>query len=227
MLGIFKKEEQALIFLYKSVDNCPLCRKTQNKLRHIWGVGKIKPRFLLLLINPTYRNISSNQDYKGPRFPFIGVRSFWRILGDAGLINPKLSESLPPASRWKIKHTLSLKQEILKNNLFITNIVKCTFGHSSYPTQDYFEYYKEILKNELEIVKPRYIITFGQLSFKFLTGKNLTFSSFFTHENYYKIHFKENLSSFKIPVLPCYFPVGRGKPKDSISILKIYNSLFL
>ena len=63
--------------LYQTFDACPLCVKEHNKLQHILGVGKTKnPNWMFVLINPTYRNISSAPNYKGPRFPFIGVKDF-------------------------------------------------------------------------------------------------------------------------------------------------------
>ncbi len=221
-----KNEKQELSSLYRKVDLCPLCKNSQNELQHILGTGKIRPRFLLLLINPTYKNISSRPEYKGPRFPFVGVRSFWRVLGKAGLINQKLAESLPLPSLWQKEHTISLQEELLKNSLFLTNIVKCTFSHSLYPPQKYFEYHREILKKELEIVKPKYIVAFGQLPFKFLTGKSIVLSSIFESKDHYKPKHRERITHFKIPVLPCYFPVGRGKPKEAIAFLSFYNTNF-
>jgi hypothetical protein len=62
--------------LYGKIDKCRFCKADGNFLQHIYGFGALKPELMLILINPTYRNLSSEPKYKGARFPFIGVRQF-------------------------------------------------------------------------------------------------------------------------------------------------------
>ena len=119
--------------LYKKVDECGFCKASRNKLQHIHGFGAMNPKLMLILINPTHRNISSAPDYKGFRFPFIGVRQFWKVLADGGLVNKKVAYDLPLRAEWSGEHTKLIQNELLKNKLFLTNIVKCCYGHSAYP----------------------------------------------------------------------------------------------
>ncbi len=49
--------------LYKKVDECGFCKASRNKLQHIHGFGAMNPKLMLILINPTHRNISSAPDF--------------------------------------------------------------------------------------------------------------------------------------------------------------------
>lgn len=94
-------ENNKLIELYKEVDRCKFCKKDRNKLQHIHGFGAMKPNLMLVLINPTHRNLSSHRKYTGPRFPFVGVRQFWQVLAEGNLIDKKITNNLPLKSERK------------------------------------------------------------------------------------------------------------------------------
>ena len=77
--------------LNKIFDECPRCASEANSLQHVYGGGATRnPRYCFILINPTHLNISTRPGYRGPRFPFIGVRQFWRILHRAGLLGEEV-----------------------------------------------------------------------------------------------------------------------------------------
>jgi len=186
--------------LYKRMDvSCRFCKASKNKLQHIYGFGAIKPRLMLILVNPTYRNLSSAPDYNGPRFPFIGVRQFWRVLADGRLISKKVAYSLPLRSEWNREHTEAVQKELIKNRIFLTNIVKCCYNHANYPPRKVIEDQLRILEEEVSIVKPKQIIAFGELVFKTLTNK---------------------LPLLDMLVTRCYFPIGRGNPKKAAEVLR-------
>lgn len=203
--------------LYKKVDACRFCKAMDNKLQHIHGFGAMKPKLVLVLVNPTYRNLSSAPGYAGARFPFVGVRQFWRVLADGGLISKKAANALPPRSQWKAENTKAVQKELLRNKLFLTNIVKCCYPHGKYPKSEVAEEGLKQLGEELKIVKPEKIIAFSIFVYKFLTGKNIKMSSL---DNKLPESVPEIISGLQIPVLPCYFPIGRGSPKKAVKILK-------
>ncbi len=203
--------------LYKQIDNCKFCKADKNPLQHIHGFGSIEPDFMLILINPTYRNLSSDQEYKGMRFPFIGVRQFWKVLADGGMIDKKVAYQLPLKKDWNNNNTKQIQQELIKNKLFLTNIVKCCYKNSSYPDKKVIQDQLKILSEEIKIVQPKRIITFSSLVFKILTGKNVKFYQYWNHQKIHKNH--EIISGLNIPVIPCYFPIGRGNPKKAAEIL--------
>lgn len=205
-----------LAALYKKVDACRFCASARNPLRHIHGFGSPNPRFMLVLINPTYRNISSTPGYQGPRFPFIGVRQFWQVLGEGGFIDANIARSLPPRKQWTAAHTDLVQKELLRNKLFLTNIVKCCYPHGNYPAREVIAAQRDIVGEEIRSVRPKGIIAFGALTFKTLTKTAITLSTYRPKESG---TFHESLSGLNTPVIPCYFPVGRGSPKKAAQML--------
>lgn len=202
--------------LYREVDRCKFCKAEKNQLQHIHGYGMVNPKLMLILINPTYRNLSSDPEYQGDRLPFIGVRQFWKVLADGGLINRNVAFSLPTRSEWNNGHTGQLKKELIKNKLFLTNIVKCCYSHSVYPDKSVIENQLKLLVEEIKIVKPKMILAFGGLVYKTLTGKNIKLTDYWNGSQEKVV---EVVSGLDIPVTPCYFPIGRGNPRKAIEIL--------
>lgn len=200
----------ALAQLFDRFDDCPLCRQKGNQLQHILGGGLgYRPKAALVLINPTYNNISSQPRYAGLRFPFVGVARFWRVLTDAGW--------LPPVS----DDPRALHKLLSDRGIYLTNLVKCTSPHGNYPQREVFSYHWPLFQKELEIVQPQNIVAFGILPVKYLTGQTIKMRDFVARA--YPLAYK-NL----VPVYPCYFPVGRGNPKLAVVMLRrikarIYN----
>jgi uracil-DNA glycosylase len=214
---------EELRILYSKIEKeCPFCKKSGNKLQHIFGFGKLNPKLMLILINPTHRNLSSRPDYRGDRFPFIGVRSFWKVLAEGNLIDKKIVSSLPNRNQWRDEDTEKIKEELLKNQLFLTNIVKCCYEHADYPERPVIKWHLRWLEQEIKIVNPQRIVAFGTLVFKILTGKIITFRDYL--ENTSEHNYFESLTGLKIPVIPCPFPIGRGSPSKAISVLKLIHS---
>jgi len=207
-----------LLKLYGEVDRCSFCAAEKNTLQHIHGFGAIKPELMLVLVNPTHRNLSSSPTYTGQRFPFIGVRQFWRVLGDAGLLDKKISNSLPLRKEWTTAHTRDVQHELLKNKLFLTNVVKCCYDHSAYPQPKVIQTHIEYLKKEIQLVAPKRIIAFSGMVFKTLTGETIKLGSYWTNAE--RKEYREILSGKSIPVIPCYFPIGRGNPKKAMFALR-------
>lgn len=204
--------------LYELVDNCKLCKADKNLLQHIHGFGVLNPKLMLILVNPTYRNLSSDPKYKGVRFPFIGVRQFWKVLADGGLIDEKVAHELPLREYWGGEHTEQIKQELIRNKLFLTNVVKCCYNHSAYPDRKAVKDQIKMLADEIRIVNPKRIVAFGGLVYKTLTGKNVKLSEYWNSRRTGKS--REIVSGLNIIVEPCYFPIGRGNPKKSAEIIR-------
>jgi len=172
---------------------------------------------MLILINPTYRNLSSHPGNKGARFPFIGVRQFWKVLAEGGLIEKKIAAKLPLRSEWGSRHTELVEKELIRNKLFLTNMVKCCYGHSAYPNSKVIKDQIKKLTEEIRIVNPEKIVAFGGLVYQNLTGKKIKLSEYWKGK---KEKNSEIISGLKISVIPCYFPVGRGNPKKAAKILR-------
>ncbi|MDE2001479.1 MAG: hypothetical protein KGI60_02850 [Patescibacteria group bacterium] len=203
--------------LYRRVDRCPLCRAANNDLQHIHGFGAMRPDLMLVFVNPTHRNTSADPSYRGPRFPFIGVRQLWRVLADAGLIDRKKAAALPPRKEWTAADTATIQQELVKHKLFITNVVKCCYDHSAYPERDAVRHHLDLLGEEIRIVRPKTIVAFSGFVYQTLTGQSVKMGEYWKDG---QKALPEIISGLRIPTLPCYFPVGRGSPRKAASILR-------
>ena len=204
--------------LYEQVDECRFCRANKNLLQHVYGFGTLKPNLMLILVNPTYRNLSSDPEYRGARFPFIGVRQFWKVLAEGDLIDKEIASELPLRTEWTSKHTDQVKKELIRNRLFLTNIVKCCYNYSSYPANEVIKDSIKTLAEEIRIVRPQKIIAFSGLVYKTLTGKNIKLSDYWGDKN--KESSAEVISGLNIITEPCYFPIGRGNPKKAAEIIR-------
>lgn len=210
--------ERKLKNLYANVDTCSFCEAARNRLQHIHGVGTLHPRLMLVLINPTHRNISSHPAYSGPRFPFIGVRQFWRVLANGNLIEREVAYGLPTQSEWQPIHTDRISKELIGQRLFVTNLVKCCYNHSEYPQEEIIAAHRELLGMEIKIVKPERIVTFGALVFTALTGERIHLTRYWQSRQKYL--YRERISGLHTRIVPCFFPIGRGSPRQATRILR-------
>lgn len=219
MIKIPKK----LLDVYKQFDNCQRCRKEHNPLRHILGGGKFKnPRFLFLFINPTHLNISSHKDYQGKRrYPFIGVRHFYKLLAEAGFVDKKIVDDIYKKG-WQISDEQRIEQSLSKNSVYLTNLVKCTQAHPGNPVKEIIKQDFPLLQKEIDIVFPKYIIAFGKLAFETLTSQSIKLKDYLKKigRNTYQPVKSVDILGKRYDVFPCYFPVGRGNPKQALKILR-------
>lgn len=211
--------------LYRQFDNCKRCKQQKNKLKHILGGGKfIKPKFLFLFINPTHLNLSSHQTYKGKRrFPFIGVRYFWKLMSEAGFISNELIEHIYKTG-WLTEYEDSVERELVDNNIYITNLVKCTQSNPDNPNKDIISQDLELLMQEIELVNPKFVITFGKLPTEILANTTIKLADYYNNLKQQKYKPIKSINNFS--VLPCYFPIGRGNPSKAIEILKYIKNNF-
>jgi len=200
-----------LASLFDRFDNCRICKKSGSSLQHILGGGlTTHPKTALVFINPTRQNVSCDPKWNGPRFPFIGVTRFWKILADSGLISKDFV-----LSGWDEGKARGLLSKLRRKKIYITNLVKCTQNHGNYPEKKVFDYHLPLFFKEMDIIRPRAIIAFGALTTKYLTGRNIKMGEYFKRPE------PLNYRNMKeIRVYPCYFPVGRGSPKLATEVLR-------
>jgi uracil-DNA glycosylase len=215
-----------LAALNKLFDQCPRCAAESNPLQHVHGGGAARnPKYCFVLINPTHLNISTHPEYEGPRFPFIGVRSFWRILHRAGLVGANVM-SIIDEKTWSGTATRVLLRELRDRGIYVTNLVKCAQSHPELPAKRVIEEDFPLLSRELSLVNPELIVAFGQLPFRVLTGKSIRL-----HDYYHRLSGGEDFPKSwlltregkRFPVVASFFPIGRGNPRLATEILKLLN----
>jgi len=212
--------------LYKEFDK--KYKNNKNRLRPILGGGKFHhPKFLFLFINPTHLNISSSEEYKGKRrYPFIGVRYFWRLLSQAGFIDKTIIDDIYK-NGWQLKDEMRIEKSLSKHGAYITNLVKTTQKGPENPSKSVIQDSFILLEKEIKIVNPKYIIAFGRLVFKALTNKEIKLQRCLNDIKIreYKPYKSKQIAGKEYNVLPCYFPIGRGNPKKALRILSYINKI--
>lgn len=207
--------------LATEIDNCPFCREEGNPLQHILGGGKKEnPEFFFVLINPTYRNISSNQDWEGQRIPYVGCSSLWRVLVKAGFLEKNIL-FITERKVWDTNDVRLVEGALKGRRTYITNLVKCAAYDAKMPGKERIDWGLGILKKEIGIINPRLVITFGALPFQALTGKSIRLSQHYQEVRQGKVDFARVKVEGKLySVFPTYFPTGRGNPRRCVEILK-------
>ena len=210
--------------LWKHVETLNKKHFPSNKLKPIVGNGKTKnPRFMFVFINPTHANISSDPKWQGPRFPFIGTKPIWRIFHRAGLFDDDLIEKINTSKSWSLEFTDKVLDFLKSKSFYFTNVVKWTGSTAALPDSEKIKLFLPILEEEIEIVQPQYIITFGLIPFESITKQKIKLQDYYSEAMHTKKvrFFEKQFGNFKAKIIPCYFPVGRGSPKKAVDILKL------
>lgn len=190
-----------------------------SRLKPIMGGGKTdKPRVMFVFINPTYRNVTSDPNWKGMRAPWVGTKQIWRIFNRAGLFSDELMKEVESQKIWDVPFAKKVYGHISDQGFYFTNLVKWTGENADLPDAQKVKLFLPILQREIELVQPEYILTFGLMPFKALTGKHLKLDDYYL--NLIKTGKLESFDFGVSKVIPCYFPVGRGNPKRAVEILK-------
>lgn len=219
---------QNLEELWKVVDELNQKRFSENNLKPILGNGQtFRPKAMFIFINPTRANISSNQNWRGPRFPFIGTKQIWRVFHQAGIFDDELIEKINNSKSWSLAFTDSVLNFLKSKSFYFTNIVKRTGSDATLPDSKKIKIFLPILEREIEIVRPRYIVTFGLIPFENINNQRIKLMDYYSEiMKTGKLKFFDiKRGSFKTKIIPCYFPVGRGDPKKAVEILKLIDKL--
>lgn len=215
--------------LFQRVDCCDRCRGARNPLAHVLGGGETnRPEFCFVLINPTHRNISSRPGYTGPRFPFIGVRQFWRVLHRAGFISDDTVAAVNDRT-WLPDTTRRVLADLRHHSVYLTNLVKCTMDNPDVPPKAVFQEDWPLFLREMEIIRPKRIIAFGSLTFEMLTGSKVALRTYYEdviQRGRIPAYRMRTIDNHPQAVLPNYFPVGRGNPSASSELLDVYRQTF-
>jgi len=219
---------QTLEELWKIVDDINKKHFPGHNLKPILGNGEtFRPKVMFVFINPTYANISSNPNWQGPRFPFIGTKPIWRIFYRAGMFDDDLINEIESSESWSLEFTYKVLEFLKSRSFYLTNVVKWTGSDATLPDSEKIKLFLPILEKEIEIVQPQHIVTFGLIPFESLTRQKIRLDDYHSEVMRDKKlkFFGMEYGKFKTKIIPCYFPVGRGNPKKAIEILKLVNSL--
>ena len=199
-----KKEE--LEKLNKSHDR--LQKKFGAKeLDYICHGGKIdNSDICFVFMNPTGRNIASLKSWTGIKAPWLGTKNIWKLFNKVGLMEDEIyNEILSKKPKdWDYSFSNKVYKNVSDNNYFITNLGKCTQVDARPLSDDVLRSYLKLLLKEIDIVKPKVIITLGNQVSSIVLNKKISVSE--NRKTYYEKKIKGNM--YKI--FPVYYPVGNG-----------------
>ena len=152
------------------------------------------------------RNIASAKTWKGRKSPWLATKNIWKLFYNVNLISEdtfnKIQEKKP--KDWDYEFSDYVYDEIKQNKIFITNLGKCTQIDARPLPDEVLKKYLKLLFKEIDIIKPKVIITFGNQVSSIILDKKITVS-----QNR-KIAHELEVNKNKYKVYPVYYPVGNG-----------------
>ncbi len=141
-------------------------------LDSIYGAGCIKePDLCLIFMNPTGRNIAADKQWNGLKAPWLGTKNSWKLFQGIGILSKQTLAEIQnkKPAEWDEDFAEHVYQEIAAGKAYITNLGKCTQNDASPVSNTVFKQYLSLLEQEIDQIRPRIIITFGnQVSSLFL-----------------------------------------------------------
>ena len=198
---------------FKNIENLkPLYDMMQLKygskeLNSIYNGGCEKnPDICFVFMNPTARNIASDKNWTGRKSPWLGTKNIWKLFNQVNVISDetygKILEKKP--KDWDYNFCDYIYEEIENNKVFITNLGKCTQVDARPLPDSVLKEYLDLLFKEIDIIKPKVIVTFGNQVSSIILNKKVAVS-----ENR-KIGYDININDCLYKVYPVYYPVGNG-----------------
>ena len=114
----------------------------------------------------------------------------------------KIQEKKP--KDWDYEFCDYVYEEITNKKLFITNLGKCTQIDARPLPDEVLKKYLDLLFKEIDIIRPKIIITFGNQVSSIILNKKIAVSE--NRKKYHEIEINQN--TYK--VYPVYYPVGNG-----------------
>lgn len=191
-------------------------RKEYDKLQMKYGAKELDsiynggcenhPDICFVFMNPTGRNIASNKLWKGRKSPWLGTKNIWKLFYHVNLLSENTFKMIQEkkSNEWDYQFCDDVYEEIEKNKLFITNLGKCTQIDARALPDEVLEKYLDLLFKEIDIIKPKIIITFGNQVSSIILNKKISVSE--NRKTPHTIDINQNIYK----VYPVYYPVGNG-----------------
>lgn len=129
----------------------------------VYGGGKDKnPKLCLVFMNPTAKNIATSKEWKGIRCQWLGTKQVWNFLTNVGLFNKNLNDIIQKIKpkEWSPEFCKDVYKEVSNQQIYITNLAKCTQEDARILPNKIFKEYRNLLLEEIKYVNPKknYII---------------------------------------------------------------------
>lgn len=187
-----------------------------DRLQQLYGARELSavynggcvdhPDVCFVFMNPTGKNPSANPDWKGRRSPWIGTKNIWKLFHRISLLSDGTFDTIQQLkpSQWTEEFADKVYSDVSKHKVFITNLGKCTqLDARPLPDSVYLEYL-ELLYQEINIVKPKIIVSMGNQVSSILLGKKISVSQC------RKQGYTKDIMGRSYTIYPVYYPVGNG-----------------
>lgn len=178
-----------------------------RELSSVYNGGCINhPDVCFVFMNPTGRNPSANPNWKGRRAPWIGTKNVWKLFYQIGLLSNDVFDNIQQLkpSQWTSEFADKIYNDVSKHKVFITNLGKCTqLDARPLPDSVYLEYL-ELLHQEIDIVRPKLIVSMGNQVSSILLDKKISVSQC------RKQGYMKDIMGRNYTIYPVYYPVGNG-----------------
>lgn len=192
LLNELKKEYDALQQVYGDPN-----------LHSIYFGGCVdRPDICLVFMNPTARNIAADMSWCGPHFPWIGTKNVWHLFFQIGVIGENLYTEIRTmrGKDWSPEFAKKVYQEVEKNRFYITNLAKCAQIDARGLPDSVYVQYLELFWEEMNVVKPKTIILFGNQVSSIVLGEKISVSQVR----------KKKFQRDGFTLFSVFYPVGNG-----------------
>ena len=172
------------------------------------------PDICFVFMNPTGKNVASTKEWKGRRSPWIGTKNIWKLFYNVGLIEKELFDKIQSmkATEWDEEFADYVYSKVEEKKFYITNLGKCTQIDARPLPDSVLKQYLELLYKEIDIIKPKKIIVFGNQVSTIFLGKKICVKSVRKEE------FKIEINKKEYPVYAVFYPIGNGMRNIDLAI---------
>lgn len=178
-----------------------------KRLDSIYNGGLINnPDICFIFMNPTGRNIATSKEWHGIKAPWIGTKNVWNLFYKLNVIDDDIYAKIRSikGSEWTEEFAKDVYDNVSKHKCFITNLGKCTQVDARALPDSVLEKYLFLLEKEIEIVKPKIIILFGNQVSSIVLKEKISVSQV-RRKCFLKEINGENYKFYSV-----YYPVGNG-----------------
>ena len=191
-------------------------QKEYDKLQQTYGSKELdsiyyggleeNPDICFVFMNPTGRNIAASKDWKGLKAPWIGTKNVWSLFYELHLLDQEIYDKIRSmkGKEWTESFAEEVYENVKKHKYFITNLGKCTQIDARPLKDQVYQNYLNLFFKEIEIVKPKVIVLFGNQVSSIVLNEKICVSECRKKLFLKKIHGKE-YSFYSV-----YYPVGNG-----------------
>ena len=164
------------------------------------------PDICFVFMNPTGKNIASVKSWHGRKSPWLGTKNIWKLFYNVNLLTENTYQQImnKKPKDWDYAFCDYVYNELEQKKVFITNLGKCTQVDARPLSDEVLNKSLDLLLKEIDIVKPRIIITFGNQVSSIILNTKISVSQ--SRKTPYDL----NINKTKYKVYPVYYPVGNG-----------------